>query len=72
MLCILNQVVPERYTAAVHAAALQHAVQAYTAAAYGPAEPDLQQLLLMACQRAWEAGRQQCAQISLTGRAWRD
>ena len=65
--CIL-QVVPQRYPAAVHAVALQHALAAYSAScATGPAVQELQQVLVATCVRVWEGGRQQCSQLSLTG-----
>jgi hypothetical protein len=61
------QAVPQRYTAAVHAAAVQQALQLYASAASGPAVPDLRAQLQSCCQQVWEAGRQQCSQLSLTG-----
>ena len=67
--CHPDQAVPARYTAAVHAAAVQQALQLYAAAATGPAAPELQQQLVSCCQQVWQAGRQQCSQLSLTGKA---
>jgi hypothetical protein len=61
------QVLPPRCTAAVHTAAVQHAVQQYTSAAAGPAALELQEQLVACCLQVWQDGRQQCSQLSLTG-----
>lgn len=62
------QGLPPTYNAAVHASAMRRAAHVLSSLAHGPARHEAAQKLCSECEALWADGRQQCRQVSVTGR----